>query len=67
MAGRYDLAAAVRPSKQYPGRTAEEMKSAHRVAGQDGVEADARLLSFEPLRRVARAVGRGFASSAGRR
>ncbi len=64
--GRQDLADAVRPSKQYPGRTAAEMKKRSRP-GTAEVGTIARLLSFEPLRRVARALGGQNASADGRR
>ncbi len=54
--GRDDLADKVRPSKQYPGRTAAEMKERSRPAAAEP-EPAARLLSFDPLRHVARALG----------
>ncbi len=50
---RDDLADVVQPSKQYPGRTAAEMKERLHA----GADVAGRLLSFDPLRGVARILG----------
>lgn len=61
--GRDDLAEAVRPSRQYPGRTLAEIKecSAAKAEVEPAVEPEPEPVSpplpFDPLRHIARALG----------